>query len=73
MSLPECCKLNQVPIVASNFDHSEIASKSGKAPPNPPARIIKLFFLKEPLETVANTVPTAIPVKVWEMMSKLFC
>ena len=70
---PEWLNPRKEPIVASNFDHKEITSKSGKAPPNPPVRSINPFFFHELFEIVATTVPTAIPDKVCDMMSILFC
>jgi hypothetical protein len=51
-------------MVESNLDHSDIASKSGKAPPKPPVRMIKPFALNEVSEIAATTVPTATPLKV---------
>ena len=34
-----------MPIVASNFDHNEMASKSGNAPPKPPINMIDASFI----------------------------
>ena len=58
-------------MVELNFDHKEIASKSGGALPTTPANIIATLLFHDRMKSAADNVPTAIPVKVCEMMSIL--